>query len=261
VPTLPGNGSLVAPAASPLQAIYVEPANPPFNIEITEAGQPAYQGIVSTTYGALGDDVTQVHTLTVVPTITFGGVAYTQVLVGSNGMITFSTGSTQWVPTPAEFHAGFRPAASAGSNPGVAPVWGDWAQPAAAGDSVRVVEYSQTGIVSVEYNNQVWYSSSLPAGSWSCDFGTFGANSFVLNLGGFLAGNATDSLPMVGVTDGSDTNGPNNTFTGFQAMLPYASASAPDSLCEQFPAGGAGLSALGTVSFLDPAGTMQWTIF
>lgn len=109
----------------------------------------------------------------------------------------------------------------------------------------------------------MWYSSLLAAGSWSCEFGTFGANSFVLDLTGALPGGATDSTPITGVTDGSDTTGPNTTLVNFAANLPYSSASAPDSICEIYSAGGIGASPynLGVVTFLDPAGTSTWTVF
>lgn len=263
LPTTPGNGSLVGPASPALQAIYVEPLNPPFNFEITQAGRAMYTGIRRTVYGALGDDVTQNHVLSAVPNVTFGGVVYTTVLIGSNGMITFNVGSTDFSATTAEFFAGFRVAGSAGSNPGVAPLWADWAPPSATGDNVTVVEDSIAGTVKVEYNNQVWYSSLLAAGSWSCEFGTFGVNSFVLNLTGALPGSASDTTPITGVTDGADTVGPNTTLTNFAGNLPYSSASAPDSVCEIYTAGGIGASPynLGVVNFLDPSGTFNWTIF
>lgn len=263
LPTTPGTGLLVGAAAPALQAIYVEPLNPPFNFEITQAGQAMYQGLRRTVYNTLGDDVTQAHVLTNVPTVTFGGVAYTTVLIGSNGMITFGVGSTDWTPSTAEFFAGFRAAGTLGANPGVAPLWADWASPSAANDNVTVIESLAAGTVKVEYNNQLWYSSLLSAGSWSCEFGTFGPNSFMLDLSGALPGSATDSTPMTGVTDGDDLNGPNTTLANFSAALPYSSTSAPDSVCQIYTAGGIGASPynLGVVNFLDPSGTFNWTIF
>lgn len=263
LPTAPISPVLVAPAAPAFQAIYVEPTNPPFNLELTQAGQPVYTGIRTTVYGALGDDVSQLHSLTIVPNVTFGGVAYTQLRIGSNGMITFATAITDFSPSTAEFHNGFRVAGTAGSNPGLAPLWGDWAQPSFVGDNVTVIENSVTSTVTVAWNNQVWYTSLLPAGSWNVELGTFGPNSFVFDLSGALPGGATDQAPITGVTDGSDITGPNNTID-FATALPYSSVvGAPDSICEQFTAGGIGANpySLGVVSYIDTLGNFEWTIF
>lgn len=262
LPTAPLSPAIVGPATPAFQAIYLEPANPPFNIELTQAGQPVYTGIRTTVYNALGDDVTQSHNLAFA-NITFGGIAYTQLLIGSNGMITFTTGSTDFSPTPAEFHNGFRVAGTAGSNPGLAPLWGDWAQPSFVGDNVTVTENSITSTVTVAWNNQVWYTSLLPAGSWNVEFGTFGPNSFVFDLTGALPGGASDVSPITGVTDGSDVIGPSNTID-FATALPYVSTpGAPDSICEQFTAGGLGANPynLGVVSYVDTLGNFEWTIF
>lgn len=262
LPTAPPP-ALVGAAAPAFQAIYLEPANPPFNLELTQAGQPVYTGMRTTVYSGLGDDVTQLHALSLVPNVTFGGIARTQLLIGSNGMITFTTGSTDFSPSTGEFHNGFRTAGTAGSNPGLAPLWGDWFLPSFVGDNVTVQENGITNTVTVAWNNQVWYATSLPAGSWSVELGTFGPNSFVFDLTGALPGGATDVAPITGVTDGSDITGPNNTID-FGTALPYSSAPGlPDSVCEQFSAGGIGANPynLGIVSYVDALGTFEWTIF
>ena len=244
----------VAPA---LQAIYIEPANPPFNLEITQAGQAVKTGTVTTTITTLTDDSFVTVPLNCQP-ITFGGVARTQVQVSSNGVLTFTTGVTDFTPSLAEFHHGFRLTGTAGTNPGVSAYWTDLNPALSALDSVVVTQDSNLGTVTVAYLNQVHISGGAAAGSWTVTFGTFGANTVTVDYTAALAPPATYGV-LFGVTDGVDTVG-SNTSIDISAAIPYTSpAGTPDSIGELLPVGTA--VDVPTINYLDALGNYEWFIF
>ena len=234
--TLPPLTTLpVATVGPALQAVYLDPANPPFNLNNTQAGQPVTNSRV-TVYSTVGDDVALNHSL-LVP-ITYAGISYTSCFIGSNGMVTFTTGSTDFTPTPAEFANGFRAAATTGVNPGVAVLWSDWFRSTVTNDEIRVTENFVSGAVTVAYNNVQHYGSQTPAGSFSGTFAGAGPDSFVVDLSGVIASGVTTDQPKVfGVTDGTNVAGGVDTNNTFSALLAlgggtYTSAVGPESIME-----------------------------
>ena len=209
---------------------------------------------ITTIYNAIGDDANQAHALTQpgANTITYGGTAYSTLYLGSNGQVTFTLGNNGFMPSLAEFFAGWQATPTTVANPGVATYWADYARGTVATDNITVIEDGTLSTVEVQYNNQEYWDSLTQAGSWKCTFGLLGPGSVTLDLSGVLLNNivGTDQNPVVGVSDGIDdglgngvsATGDNNT-ADLSVLLgaAYATGSsttvAPESIGEQFPAG------------------------
>lgn len=260
-----------------LQAIFQDTTAAPFFLNNTTAGQPLFATTATSSYSIVADDGFIAHQL--VCPMTFGGIAYTRLFVGSNGQITFETGSTSHSPLGTTFVAGFQngPTPPSAENPGVAVFWADYFRPSTVNDRIDVVEDRTAGTVLVQWIGVEWYNSQAPAGSFSAKFGQTGPNSLIIDLSGTIAGSGgptpgigtNDPDPLVGVTDGKSTVG-TDMSADFSALLAANAgtfttplASAPLSIFEQFPlSGGDPMQPLDlmTLTFEDPTGTFQWTI-
>ena len=215
-----------------LQAIAWDPSNPPFLLRNSEAGVPMSSG-PSTVYDAMADDSFVAHSLSC--PLTFAGVARTVLYIGSNGQITFAAGSTAFSPSASTFFDGF----GSPTNPGVAALWNDYARTYVPDDDITVTESSAQGTIEISYNRQRHWSSTTDSGSWRIIFGSFGSDSFSIDVGGYLAGTSADLNPIIGVTDGVaatglDTNGDLSALIAAGGGV-YVSPSGPHSIMEQFP--------------------------
>lgn len=236
----------VAPAASAggfgpaVQAIVQDGSNPPFFLKSTTAGQPFFDSSATTTYNALSDDGFATHALSAGVTVNFGGVSYTELHIGANGQITFGFGDTDFSPTTSEFFAGFQSAGTSTPNPGVAAAWADYNRSGLI-DEITVCESGSSTVV-VEYKNQTHWSSGMPAGSWSCAFqenpGNYNYTPGVrMDFTAYLPHLAgTDQDPIVGVSDGDDTDGGLDTLTNLSNPGYYVTpaGTSSESICEHF---------------------------
>lgn len=222
---------------------------------------------VTTVYAALGDDAFQAHTLTQpgANSITYGGVPYSTLFLGSNGQVTFTVGSGDFSSTMPELFAGWQATPSTVANPGIATYWADFAR-GGVPDDITVIEDGTLATVEVQYNNQEYWDSQGAAGSWKTTFGLLGPGSVTIDLSGVLLNNVsgTDQDPIVGVSDGIDdglgngisATGDNNTgdLDILQAAA-YATGSAatvaPESIGEQFPAGTLDLTVINFIEIGD----------
>ena len=253
-----------------LQAIVSDPSAPPFFFDNTEAGLPNYVFVTVTDYATLADDSFVLHQLDqtngVSPiAITYGGVAYSQVYIGSNGMVTFVDGSTDFIPTISEVFNGWA-GSTVSPTPGVALAWQDMARGSAVGDLVRVTENLATSEVTVEFINQQHWDSQTPSGTFSCSFGGLGPDSIVFDHTGFIVGNpGVDAGPIVGVTDGTGGVGTDRTADlSVDIAAFYSTTAAPESIAEDFNAtviSGGSLD-IGVWTALNTGGAgFNWTLF
>lgn len=218
-------------------------------------------GVIINTF-LLGDDNFITHPLTV--PITYYGTVHNQVILNSNGYVSFTSGSGDFTPSTAEFFNGW----NLPPNPGVGIVYTDLnSGGTGSGASTTVLEDMNTGIVRIDYNNQNWWSTVEPAGNFSCTFGTLGPNSVEIDTSGLLAAGAAIETFLTGVTDGDnavgiDTDLSDGLGTGiFNNLGVYASASGPDSICE-ISAATTAVPFAGPTTWLDVGGgTGIWTIF
>lgn len=228
-----------AGAAGPsVQAIVADGSNAPFFLKNTAWGEPSFVNSTVTGYVSLGDDDFVAHTLAS-GSIEFGGTSYTTVFLGSNGQVTFGAGDNDFSPSTAEFFAGFQGAGTSTPNPGVAAVWGDYAM-AGVDDDITVCESgssSQPDVV-VGYNNQVHWDSGANAGSWDCAFTHNGPENIVtLDVAGYKPRvDGVDKDPIIGVSDGDDTDGGIDSIINFSLQNYWitSSAASSESICEQF---------------------------
>ena len=185
----------------------------------------------TTTY-ILGDDDFVQHDLSV--PVTFYGETYESLFVGSNGYVTFGSGSSDFTESEPEFFNGW----NSPPNPGVALYYSDLNRGGMTnGATYEVVENPSQGTVRVDFLNQIHFASNLPAGSFSVEFGPLGPGSVVLDYAGFLPGMGNSDAGIVGITDGDASVGVDTSFTssgGFLGNTPYVSPTGPDSICETF---------------------------
>ena len=231
----PGCNGLVGPG---LQAIGLDLASAPFPYTLSQAGQPLQvTGPVVVTNTTIGDDTFVTYASPCGTGIIYAGTSYPSCFIGSNGQITFATGSSDFSPTTPEFFNGFRPAAALGANPGVALFWSDYARGNVATDSIVITNFPN-GDLNINYMGQVHWASGLPAGNFDVTFSV--SDMVIINGGGHLDGtntSPTDPAAIVGVTDG--TNAPAGLDTNFDisASLGYVSPFGPNSIMEAFNPG------------------------
>jgi hypothetical protein len=252
-----------AAAAPALQAIALDFTVAPLPYTITEAGQavrlspPAVP--VVTNYPSIGSGTFVQHTL-ICNTVTYAGTAFSNLFIGAGGLVTFTLGSGDFSPTPAEHFDDFGLSVP-GPNPGVAVLWADYAS--VTTDNIQVTEDGVTGTVKVEYQNQVRWDTLTPCGTFSVTFGTIGADSLTFDLTGYIVagGTAVDRSPIVGVSDGTSAAGGVDTTLDLSASLGYASAGGPESIMEQFRAGGSTMDLTGAPLTFLHLGGFTWTFF
>ena len=262
--------SLLGVSGPAMQAILQDPANSPFFLNHSEAGVVDFVSIdVVTVYANLGDDDFVEHVVNSVcgnSSVTFGGVAYTSMFLNSNGAITFQDGSTDFGGDADRFFAGFQDAGTLSPNPGIATLWGDFAEPGVP-DDITVIE-SADGSVEVQFNNQMWWDSATSAGSWTCRLDA-PIDSVILDMSAALPGvSGFDPDPITGVSDGDDSNGGTDSNVDFSSLLqsgPYSTPlnAAPESIAEVFPFGGSFPGQpfdLGLLSF-QHLGGFNWLVF
>jgi hypothetical protein len=241
-----------------LQAIILDPsAGTPVPFISTSAGQPYFSNATTTTY-ILPDDGGVSHALGGAG-ISWGGVMQTTVYLNSNGQITFSAVTGDFTQTLAEHFSGF-----AGAGAGVSVMYCDLNR-IGLGSDTSITENLLTGDVTVNYNNQNWWATPEPAGSFSANFTgpllTLDYSNLVTQVTGtsnFIIG-VTDGNAGVGTdTDLSVLNGGLGILNSLGA---YVSPGIDDSIAEEFVAGDAtALAAQGTINFLDVL-NYSWTIF
>lgn len=259
----PVGGNCFAGSGPALQAVCVDPTNPPFGLRNTQSGQPTVSSSRVTVYTSLGDDESHNHALSACP-ITFGGTIYSSLNIGSNGQICFAVGSIDFSPSAAEFFNGFRLALTPGSNPGVANLWADYNRLTSVGDNITVIEDTIGDTVVVAYNNQQHWNSQSPAGSWKVTFGALGPDSVVFDFTGYSAGLAADQNKIVGVTDGTNVAGGVDTNADLSNLIltsggAYNSSGiGPESIMEEFL--DVSPPDFTTISFVHVGG-FQWTVF
>lgn len=249
------------------QAVALDFSATPLPYALTEAGQVSRSGLSVTEYSTnsvptLFDDGSVAHTMNCGSTVTYAGTAYSTFFIGSNGQVTFGTGSTDFSVTSAEFFDDFGTFVTA-PNPGVAVLWADYARGSALNDSVRVTEDATAGTVLVEYRNQERWDTQTPCGNFSVTFGSLGTDSLTLDYSGYITagGTTADQSPIIGVSDGTNAPGGVDTTIDYTASLGYSSPAGPESIMEQFPAGGSGLDLIATpLNFLHLGG-YTWTFF
>ena len=248
--------ALVGPA---VQAIGLDLAGPILPYTLTQAGQLISTGSSSTTYPSVGDDTFFTYVPVCTPTITYAGTTYPSCIIGSNGMVTFTTGTGDFTPTAPEFFNGFRPIATVGTNPGVASVWNDWFPSSNTTDNIVVTDFGN-GDLNVAYNNQSHWASLLPAGNWNVTFGA-ATDTVTINAGGYIDGNASDAAGIIGVTDGTNVAGGVDTNFDISANLGWVSSGAgPESIMEAYNPGAGILFDVASVSFLHTGG-FNWVMF
>jgi len=228
--TLPVPGAANTIGAAPsVQAICLDGANAPFFLRNTQAGQAVRTKIQTLVAGgAIGDDAFATVPLTVSPAL-FNGTSYTQIFVCSNGMLSFTAGSTDFSATQAEFTNGFR-ATGATLAPGVACVWGDYARGTVTNDTITVNEAVDGSSTTVEYANQQHWDSQTAAGSWSVNFDNLG-DVCDLDMTGYLPSSGADGLRIIGVTCG--LTAATTTFGSIAGLgSGYTTAVGPESIGE-----------------------------
>ena len=120
--------------------------------------------------------------------------------------------------------------------------------------------------MTILYENQDWWDSQSPAGSWSCQYGALTTDSLRIDLRDVLPGvPGTDQNPIVGVSDGNSLNGGPDTVVDWSTTLPYFTplGTGPESIAEQFPMAGADPTQpldLGVLSFVH-FGNFEWSVF
>lgn len=269
LPPLAGSICLAAVGPS-VQAITGDATNAPFFLRNTQVGQPTRLAPVFTagaqtlSGGNIGDDA---FVAVPVQCTKFNGVDYTQMFVGSNGIISFAVGSTDFSPSTGEFTNGFRTGTPTTANPGVAAMWGDYARSTAVGDTIVVTNDTALNLTRVEFLNQAHWSSQTPAGSWSVTFDNVN-DSVTVDVTGYLAGTAADGIRIFGVTDGLSTGTTTISATaalpggsGYTTGVAPSTAVAPESICESVTA--ATLPSVTSVTYFHTGGTPNdsiWTV-
>lgn len=265
---LPLPGALCSPGLAPsVQAITQDASNPPFFLRNTQAGQ-AVRNTVTTLF-AVGDDVSFNYPVVCLTGITFNGTVYPAANIGSNGIVSFVTGSGDFSPTVAEMANGFRPATGTGTplaaNPGVAVMWGDYARGTVTNDFIAVVEDFTTNSFTVTYANQEHWSSQTPAGTFGVTFDN-AADSVSFDLSGYIPAAAADGVRLLGVTDGTDRPAPDIVTVGPLASLPgfpgYVTPVGPETIIESVAPGAS--PSVATPTFSHATATpndFNWVVF
>lgn len=225
-----------------VQAIVQDGSNPPFFLKSTKAAQPFFDSNAVTVYNAISDDGFATHVMAS-GSISYGGAPQSTLYIGANGQITFGFGDTDFSPSTGEFFAGFQNGPTGTANPGVAAMWADYNR-SGLNDEITVCESgsgSGTKVV-VTYKNQSHWNSGLNAGTWSCSFHKIPSNFnytpvVTMDFTGYmphLVG--VDQDPIVGVSDGDDTDGGLDTLMNLSNPGFYATpaAASSESICEHF---------------------------
>lgn len=227
------------------QAICLDVTATPFPYSLTEAGMATQLAGFSTTYTstttpAVFDDGIVTHVLngancggTASSTVTFAGTTYTQMFLGSNGMVSFNVGSTDFTATNAEFFAGFRTGVPTTPNAGVAMQWGDYFPSADTNDNITVVDFLN-GSLQVQFNDMSHWNSGANAGSWSVTFDATN-DAAQMDFTAYVAGTGTDTNRITGVTNGLPT-GTTQTVLDLSTSTGYVTTVGPESIMENFPA-------------------------
>ncbi|MCA9323260.1 MAG: hypothetical protein KDB53_21160 [Planctomycetes bacterium] len=202
--------------------------------------------------------------------ITFYGQVRSSLILNSNGYITFNQGSTSFTESMALFFDG---ALTGIDNPIVALWYSDMnLNGVSSGATFDVLEDSINSRVTVSYNNQNHWASTMPAGNMQAIFdqAVNGPGSVVIDLTGFIPGPMIGSDDgIVGVSDGdvsvsalgTDTDFTNGLGTGTSLMQGlYVSPGNNDSIGEQMPAAVAPGLIGGVVLYLDLTGSGQFLI-
>ena len=173
-----------------LQAVHVAPALAPFFLHNTGAIQASYvdNAPVSVTFENWGDDAAVLFNgasscgIAGVPMV-YGGVAYQDIYISSNGPLTFTGGTNDFSASTAELFSGW------GSGyPGVAPRWEDMSRSSALNDKVIVTQDVANGTVEFDFQGMEHWGSGAPLGDWKCTFGLAGPGSVVIDLTNALPG-------------------------------------------------------------------------
>jgi len=135
----------------------------------------------------------------------------------------------------------------------------------ALGSDTSITENLLTGDVTVNYNNQNWWATPEPAGSFSANFT---GPLLTLDYSNLLTQVTGTTNFIVGVTDGNAGVGTDTDLSVLNGGLGilnslgiYVSPGIDDSIAEEFVAADAtALSAQGTINFLDVL-NYSWTIF
>ena len=154
-------------------------------------------GNVSTQVLTLGDDASVEVALTAPHQVWYYGQNFTTVHVGSNGFITFGTGSNDWSPTAAELFA---------APPRIAALWADWTPN--TGGAVTVDEHSLSGgyVFVVTYEGLPRFNN--PGGASTFQIALFTSGLIAIQ---YADVNTTDGL--VGIGNGA--GGPPPAETNF----------------------------------------------
>lgn len=165
------------------------------------------------------------------------GQNYGQIFVGEDGIITMNAPNTDVTSTMAEFFAGPTQA----GNPAVAALWTDlFYLPnyySLVLPNVTVVEDPCAGTVDVIWENQNYWTSAAPAGTFSVRFGAMGPDSIRFDYSGLQNDVGNFDSAVVGISDGSSAVGAVKTnlatLGGIQTVFPgYASTAGPESIGE-----------------------------
>ena len=173
----------------------------------------------------LPDDGNVFHTLTS-NTITFYGTSYNSFYVNSNGYVTFTAGGFDFTSSMADFFNGFTLA-----SPGVAVHYCDLnSGGTTSGATYTVVEDTVLLATSVNYNNQNFWNTILPAGTFSVTFENGGPDTGFFDFTGYIPDAGSGDNRVIGVTDGI-TGGVDTDLSGlgFTAAIPYIGSSGPES--------------------------------
>jgi hypothetical protein len=232
-----GSGLAAGQCAGTVQCIVTDPTNPIFPLRNSIAIQMC--GDLETVY-TLGDDANVQHTLSVANPINFCGGSYTQLYVGSNGVVSFGSGSNDFTETMPDFFNGFGTIAP---NPGVAVCYSDLNNGGTSSGATYAVIEGPNG-VTVEYRNQNHWAPNEPAGTFSCTFIDNSWSDTRLDYSGFIPATVGTDNVIIGVSDGDNTVGSDTDLsdglgTGIaNAIGSYASISvlAPDAVGELIPA-------------------------
>jgi hypothetical protein len=171
--------------------------------------------------------------------ITLYGVAYQQLFVGSNGIITFGNGTNLFVSTTPAFFNGI----GGLPNPAVAALWANLnLGGTASGATYSVIENFCTGEIEVVFANQNYAISASAAGTFRITFGVLGPDSIRFDYSQLLDDPLNADTAVVGISDG--LVGPGNfkvdlaTVGGIDAVIPgYFSPLSQSSIAEDMPTG------------------------
>jgi hypothetical protein len=222
--------SFPAGALGTVQAALINPAYPG-GAEMTQAHsitviQSSCSGQTTPYAAPLDDGFLQVN-LTVVPNVAFYGVTYTSIFIGTNGFLSFGTGSTDFSATEAEWLS---------MQPRIAPNWGDFS-PNVAG-TISYTESALTGIFTCTWLDVPVYLAT--AG----DMNSFCASVDLLTGQVGLAwdrmnrnGGVYNAI-ITGITPGNNVSLANNIdFSAYSSGTPYTAPNATAAVYENFIAG------------------------